>query len=596
MKKYLFAFAVLFFSQAQGAYLFFQKQGDKFLPIHDIAVFQDVNDIVNTYAWPMAQNLFKVSTDPSSPSYSDLQELISSEPGAEEKFLGKKVQEKHPHVDLVWIPSILQEMYAVSNTSEDQIGKFAKYSHLAKDIVPLTFEINNNMVKDPLFKYILATEPSKFPNVSQAEKALSWHYDSVLEELLRRLEKGRFKDIFQNYEPRSPKFQILATAIRLDLLAYFQNKCILWRATQPVAISQEVPATPYALDAPFYETKGLLTSQKYGQGFSTSYAAYLFSGFYFDPGACTFKIFNTTIPNKLLYAVLFDKKEYLKLYRYVLHLSSTTPVLGLFDRGEWFHPRTYGKSLGGSPPPYPAEAKENLPQAPAFEEKVLESLAQKQITETREQSVPRIKKLIHASEFLRDHPHLNFEDFIQQASHKFDLTKLQLQLVFGIQDYMSDDSFEFKGDPAHLASDVTHRFTKALAESGSISDTDLQKKIIQMKDNTIDNGYDARSANWVFSRLLADCAYVIWVNNAPVLYDFTVLAKPVRHAPDIRPTTGFAGALIQGQQLLSELLFKRVFMLAVHSDIIAKNFHLKEAPGEVASKVRAEIAKHNHRA
>ncbi len=221
--------------------------------------------------------------------------------------INKDIHKKLPTIYAAPIPKTLYELFAKRYIEKMNVkyypGEYQyTYNNMGKDTILCQF-YNNNLEKlhGDINNYIISELAEK--NISQLTQN---DCEDILEQKPYLIEK----------KLKYP----LKKAINLEYNAHENGNFFLYRATEmlPPHYLFTIPHTNY----------------------SFSFGSSLFGGYFYDSGACAYKLFED---RKSGYVVPINKKKYMRKsssLQNMFHIPGLTPLAQMFGLGELFHSRS----------------------------------------------------------------------------------------------------------------------------------------------------------------------------------------------------------------------------------------------------------------
>lgn len=375
LKRTLFIVSLIAMSYVHAELLVIKKTTDGFAPL-DASDEKNKVELAQTfldYEWPMVIANTKLTKE-------EMDELLTAgKPNAEEEFIRAKVKEVNPNYDVVFVPTSLYELFAIGEISNAKEITWHPMQYAAKNPLELAaIAVGNDKFYPDAFMYINSQLIEKlfsaFHLIKEAQttdaiaNGIRTQSSSIAAIFINSMDTDNFLgDLIKKYEmaPKNPRTiksnGALAQTIALEYEARALNKGLLLRATESIDIFKTERSVPWdewlALPEEQKKTarmrvmgstilsktnlKSLAQAYKSKQiaPYSISFGNSLFAGIFNDMGACVYHYL--TVRDRGGYALFIDKKEYENHRSFnLLRISSTPPLIALFEQGERFHSRT----------------------------------------------------------------------------------------------------------------------------------------------------------------------------------------------------------------------------------------------------------------
>ncbi len=383
-RRLAFLVSLCAITAVQAELLVIKQTDEGFAPLDagDVHNKNAIASIFLNYEWPMVIANTRLTNQ-------EMDELLTADrPNAEEEFFRAKVKEIDPHYDVVFVPTSMYELFALTKLKSSKKGPLNPLTAILADMQaeensekiavpyalhnPFTdynepirvtyervfkqfrsfnnyfypeafFHVNSDLVEE-LFSIDGSLQASK--DVTNLANRIRTTSATIAASLINKL-PARFRVLIKHeLDPDRTNIKpngILAQAIALEYKARAINKAILWRGTGPVELTkgsgggklQHIHTTSRSGNL-----KEL--AQRTLEPFSISFGNSLFAGIIHDIGACAYdKIIDTGG-----YALFIDKKYYIKnLYAGfqksldLFFIAPLSNLAGLFAGGEFFHSR-----------------------------------------------------------------------------------------------------------------------------------------------------------------------------------------------------------------------------------------------------------------
>lgn len=354
-------------------------------PITDLNEYQQLYSVLMNYQWPMVVGYAKHMTQ------QELMEISESKENAEESFIRKKLKAISPTYDIVFIPTVIYELFVIYSFRKNTIKSLKDIEQLSQD--------NYSACCNAEFLFKLMSNPNSthqewYDRYRETNsKQIIYHQainNALLEYLVSFESNGDLKSIFKHKQSaiindiiskvKDEKYntfiKIIENPVHLEKFidieydAYRNNKGLLYRGgrsdeayivgykkneskKRPIEMhflsegsKKSIPSLDELEDSlkkggkslkwvPWQSTE---VSQEHPTG-TISYGNSLLAGFFNDTDACAAKYYDES--DRLGYILFIDKRQFLTgTLHSLFNLSLLNTLTGLFCRGELFHSRT----------------------------------------------------------------------------------------------------------------------------------------------------------------------------------------------------------------------------------------------------------------